>query len=146
LGPGRSTFYNAIQGQPFYTANINCHSCFNPSGTLALNPNAWVDPGAGNWGTAAARYSDFRGARHPLENLSLGRNFRFHESKMNIQVRAEFTNAFNHWYWPNPTTTPATPVLRNSAGQLTQGFGFVNLTGGAGSVPRSGQIVGRFTF
>jgi hypothetical protein len=78
--------------------------------------------------------------------LSLGRNFRFRENKMNLQIRAEFTNAFNHWYWPNPTGTPNTPVVRNNVGQITQGYGFINLTGGAGATPRSGLLVGRFTF
>ncbi|MBV8843372.1 MAG: TonB-dependent receptor [Bryobacterales bacterium] len=146
LGPGRSTFYNAVAGQPFYTQDINCHSCYDPSQTLVLNPNAWVDPGAGNWGTAAARYANYSGARHPSESLSIGRNFRFHEGRMNFQIRADFTNALNHWYWPNPTGTPATPVLRNSAGQITQGYGFINLTGGLGATPRSGLLVGRFSF
>jgi hypothetical protein len=146
LGASRNTFYDRVTGQALYTENINCHSCFDPSQTLVLNPGAWVDPGAGNWGTAAARYADYSGARHPSESLSLARNFRFHESKMNLQVRADFTNAFNHWYWPSPTGTPATPVLHNSAGQITQGYGFINLTGGAGATPRSGLLVGRFTF
>ena len=150
LGPGRSTFYDRVTGQELYTQNINCHSCYDPSQTLVLNPGAWVDPGAGNWGTAAARYAGFDQARHPAENLSLGRNFRFRENKMNLQIRAEFTNAFNHWYWPNPIATnvsPATPTLRNNLGQITQGFGFINLVGGGNAVtPRSGLLVGRFTF
>jgi hypothetical protein len=65
---------------------------------------------------------------------------------MNIQLRAEFTNIFNRWTWPNPTNTPGTPVLKNAAGQLTQGYGFINLTGGAGSTPRAGTLVARFRF
>jgi len=65
---------------------------------------------------------------------------------MNFQIRAEFTNMFNRWTWPNPTGTPGTPVTRNNAGAITAGYGFINLTGGAGATPRSGQMVARFTF
>ncbi len=141
---GQSTFYNRVQGQPIWTQDINC-KCFNSSQTLTLNPNAWVDPGAGNWGTAAARYADFSGARRPTENISLGRIFRIKE-KTQLTVRAEFTNMFNRWTWPNPTTTPGTPVQRDRFGNITSGYGFINLVGGAGAVPRSGQMVARIQF
>jgi len=150
LGSGRGTLYNRIPGQPLYTQDINC-KCFNPASTLVLNPGAWQDPGAGNFGTAAARYSDYSGARRPSENINFGRIFRLNESgRMQIQIRAEFTNMFNRWTWPNPTGTPGTPVTHanpadpNSA--ITGGYGFINLVGGAGATPRSGQMVARFTF
>jgi hypothetical protein len=78
--------------------------------------------------------------------LSIGRNFRFHEGRITVQISADFANAFNHWYWPNPTNTPATPFLCNAAGQITQGYGFINLVEGAGATPRSGLLVGRFSF
>jgi len=143
---GQSTFYNRVPGQALYTQDINC-KCFNTAQTLVLNPNAWVDPGKGNWGTAAARFSDFSGARRPSENISLGRLFRLTESgRTQLQVRAEFTNMFNRWTWPNPTTTPGTPVTHDNAGNITGGYGFINLVGGAGATPRSGQMVARFTF
>ena len=145
LGSGRTTLYNLVPGQSIYAENIDC-KCFNTNTTLALNPAAFSDPGAGNWGVTAARLGYYRAARHPSENANFGRNFRFHEDKYNLQIRAEFTNLFNRWSWPNPTNTPGTPVLKNAQGQLTQGFGFINLTGGAGSTPRNGQIVARFTF
>ena len=74
---GRNTFYNRVSGQPLYTQDINC-KCFNPSQTLVLNPLAW-HPGAGKWGTAAARCADYSGARRPSENISLGRIFRMTE-------------------------------------------------------------------
>jgi hypothetical protein len=145
LGSGRSTFYNLNPNQPIYTQDINC-KCFDTSQTLALNTNAFVDPGAGNWGVTAPRVSYYRAARHPSENANFGRNFRFHESKMNLQLRAEFVNIFNRWSWPNPTGTPGTPIARNNAGQLTAGYGFINLVGGAGSTPRAGTLIARFTF
>jgi hypothetical protein len=146
LGSGRGTLYNRVAGVPLYTQDINC-KCFDPSQTLTLNAAAWQDPGAGNWGTAAARYTDFSGARRPTENINLGRIFRLTESgRTQIQVRAEFTNMFNRWTWPNPGGAPGTPIVRNSLGQITSGYGFINLTGGAGATPRSGQLVARFTF
>ena len=147
---GQGTFCNRVAGQPIYTQDINC-KCFNTTQTLALNSNAWVDPGAGNWGVSAARYADYSGARRPSENISFGRIFRLTESgRTQIQVRGEFTNMFNRWTWPAPTGTPNSPVQRavpsdpNSA--IISGYGFINLNGGAGAVPRSGQMVARFTF
>ncbi len=143
---GQSTFYNRVPGQPILTQDLNC-KCFDPSQTLALNSDAWQDPGAGNWGTAAARFADFSGPRHPSENINLGRIFRLTESgKAQLQIRAEFTNMFNRWTWPNPGGTPNSPVRYDSAGNLTSGYGFINLVGGAGATPRSGQMVLRFTF
>jgi hypothetical protein len=102
-------------------------------------------------GVSAARYADYSGARRPSENISFGRIFRLTESgRTQIQVRGEFTNMFNRWTWPAPTGTPNSPVQRavpsdpNSA--IISGYGFINLNGGAGAVPRSGQMVARFTF
>jgi hypothetical protein len=150
LGANRGTLYNRIAGQPLFTQDLNC-KCFNPSTTLALNPGAWVDPGAGNFGTAAARYSDYSGARRPSENINFGRIFRLTESgRTQLQIRGEFTNMFNRWTWPNPTGTPGSPVTHavptDPTSAITGGYGFINLAGGAGAVPRSGQMVARFTF
>jgi hypothetical protein len=39
------------------------------------------------------------------------------------------------------TAVPGTPN-----GVYTSGYGYINTIGGAGASPRSGQIVGRFTF
>jgi hypothetical protein len=38
----------------------------------------------------------------------------------------------------------AVPSDPNSA--IISGYGFINLNGGAGAIPRSGQMVARFTF
>jgi hypothetical protein len=149
LGSGRATLDNRVAGVPLFTQDLNC-KCFNPASTLALNPAAWVDPGAGNWGIAAARYSDYSGARRPSENISLGRIFRLKENgRMKLMIRAEFTNMFNRWTWPNPSTalsptTHAIPTDPTSA--ITGGYGFVNLVGGAGATPRAGQMIARLTF
>jgi hypothetical protein len=106
---------------------------------------AWSNPAPGQWGTAAAYYSDFRYQRRPVENISLGRIFRIKE-RTSLQIRAEFTNMFNRTEMNNPTATNAlaTPQ-RNSAGQTTAGFGYIN-TGTTFSAPRQGQLIARFQF
>src|SRR5262249_40151687 len=74
----RGTFANRVPGQPLFTQELNCH-CYDPNKTFVLNPNAWSDPAAGQFGTAAAFYSDYRAQRRPQESLALGRTFRFRE-------------------------------------------------------------------
>jgi hypothetical protein len=141
----RSTFANRVPGQPLFLQDLNCH-CFDPTKTLVLNPNAWTNPPAGQFGTSAAYYSDYRYQRRPAENLSFGRVFRVKE-RMSLQVRAEFTNIFNRQIWGNPTATNAqatTTTLANAL--LSGGFGYINTTNGAGAAPRSGMLVARFQF
>jgi hypothetical protein len=116
------------------------------TGTIADPADAVVpNPSPGQWGTAAAYYSDFRYQRRPVENLSLGRVFRIKE-RATLQVRAEFTNIFNRTEMSNPTATNplATPSL-NGLGQYTAGFGYINL-GTTFSAPRQGQLIARFQF
>ncbi len=140
----QSTLFNRVPGQPLFTQDLNCH-CFDPSKNLVFNPDAWSNPGPGQWGTAAAYYSDFRYQRRPVENMSLGRIFRIKE-RATIQIRAEFTNIFNRTEMSNPTGTNAlaTPQY-NNLGQTTAGFGYIN-TGTTYSAPRQGQLIARFQF
>ena len=124
-------------------------SAFVPEGTglPLLRSEQRVDPQPpGAWGTAATYYSDYRTARRPDEQLSLGRNFRIRE-KMAFSVRAEFFNVFNRVYLNNPDSTNAlaATVVNQATGQVTSGFGRIN-TGTTFNPPRSGQIVARFTF
>ena len=68
---------------------------------------------------------------------------------MNLQIRAEFQNVFNrHFYGAPNSTNPASLTaktnLNNTA--LSAGYGFVNFVTGAGSRPRTGLMVARFTF
>jgi hypothetical protein len=142
----RSTFANRVPGQPLFLQDLNCH-CFDPTKTLTLNPNAWVDPPAGQFGTSAAYYSDYRQPRRPTENLSIGRLFPIRE-KMNFQIRAEFTNIFNRYSLPSPSSTnfAATTTTFPTTGLLSGGFGFSSTTNGAGSTHRAGTIVARFQF
>jgi hypothetical protein len=87
--------------------------------------------------------------------MSFGRNFRLgKEGKYNFFIRAEFQNIFNRLFLSMPLTGTASPTLSanpstpatSAAGVYTGGYGYIATLGGAGAVPRSGQIVGRFTF
>ena len=157
---GRTTFANRVPGQPLTTVDLNCH-CYDPNTTFVLNQNAWSTPAVGQFGTAAAYYSDYRYQRRPVENLAFGRTFRIKE-RASLNVRAEFTNLFNRAGIPNPTngqgpgqTSASTQLCSNNAAvsssscptQNTGGFGWVN-TNPATPVlfPRQGQLVARFQF
>jgi hypothetical protein len=140
----QGTFVNRVPGQPLFLKDPNCH-CIDPTKDLVLNPAAWTQPGAGQFGTAAAYYSDYRYARRPDEQMSLGRVFRIKE-RMSFQVRAELFNVFNRTYLNNPSNgnAQATTTYKTN-GQLSSGFGFIN-NGSVYSAPRTGQIVARFQF
>jgi hypothetical protein len=141
----RSTYADRVPGQPVFLQDLNCH-CFDPTKTLVLNPNAWTNPPAGQFGTSAAYYSDYRYQRRPAESMSFGREFRIKE-RVSLQVRAEFTNIFNRLVLPNPAVTNAQATTTyGAAGLLSAGFGFINDTNGAGSMPRSGTLVARVSF
>jgi hypothetical protein len=140
----QSTLFNRVPGVPLFTHDLNCH-CFDPNQNFVLNPAAWSNPGPGQWGTAAAYYSDFRYQRRPVENLSIARVFRIKE-RASLQIRAEFINVFNRTEVNNPTVTnPLATQTSSSTGQTTAGYGYLN-TGTVFSAPRAGQLVARFQF
>jgi len=141
----RSTNANRVAGEPLFLKDLNCH-CIDPNADFVLNSKAWADPAPGQWGTAAAYYSDYRYARRPDEQLSIGKMFRLKES-MSFQVRAEFFNIFNRLQLNNPDSGNALAAQARAAGVPTSGFGRVNPGGVFGDRPaRSGQIVARFQF
>lgn len=141
----QSTFANRVAGQPLWTKDINCHSCFDPNKDFVLNPNAWADPPPGQFGTSAAYYSDYRQQRRPMEYVSLGRIFRISEG-INLSVRADFMNIFNRAFPNDPMSTNAMATqLRNAAGQPIYGFGWINTTS-VYAMPRQGIIVARLHF
>jgi hypothetical protein len=144
-GPTNGTLSDRVPGQPLFLQDLNCH-CFDPTKTLVLNPKAWVDPPAGQFGTAAAYYSDYRQQRRPTENLAFGRVFRITE-RANVQIRAEFQNIFNRTEINNPTSTNAasTALTSPTTGLYTSGFGYIS-TANVFAQPRQGQIVARFQF
>ncbi|MBV8843598.1 MAG: TonB-dependent receptor [Bryobacterales bacterium] len=146
----QSTFANRVPGQPLFLQDLNCH-CFDPQTTIVLNPNAWVDPPVGQFGTSAAYYGDYRRQRHPIENMNLGRTWRVKE-RTTINIRMEFTNVFNRSVFSDPASTNAKAVVTHAPnGNITGGFGSIAATGtiaasGLNLQPRSGTLIGRITF
>ena len=125
-----------------------------------LNPAAWVEPAYGTFGASAPYFNDFRWQRQPSESMAFGRVFRIKE-RYSFQVRAEFQNIFNRLFYSTPSdgagfaapfvtiTTPTghgNSLSGTTPGLLSSGFGYVNWVNGGAALPRSGQIVGRFTF
>ena len=140
----RSTVANRVPGQPIFTQDLNCH-CFDPNKTFVLNPNAWSDPVAGQWGNSALYYGDYRTNRRPQENFNFGRNFRMTE-KVVLNIRGEFTNVFNRASLNSPTSTNSLATqTRDAFGQTTGGFGWIN-TSSLATDPRSGVLIARITF
>jgi hypothetical protein len=131
---------------------VDLNSNFDPATTFVLNPKAWSQPADGQFGTATAYYNDFRGRRHPTENMSIGRNFRFgNDGRVVLNIKAEFTNIFNRLYVPVETvaaTNIGDTQTYKAGGVLTSGgFGYINMQSpSVGANVRQGQIVGRLTF
>jgi hypothetical protein len=141
----QSTRMERVPGQPLYLKDLNCH-CIDPYKDLVFNPAAWRDVPQGQWGPGTPFYNDFRNARRPDEQFSLGRMFNLSKWRegMSFQVRAEMFNAFNRLYLANPAGGPASATTFNAQGRLTGGFGWIDPTSTSGGLPRNGQLVGRF--
>jgi len=142
----RSTYFNRVPDVPLYTKDLNCH-CIDPTQNLVLNPAAWANPAAGQFG-GAPYYNDFRYERRPSESMSLGRVFSFKEQRYRLTLRMNFQNIFNRTQLSNPTATnPLAPVTHGATGLLTGGFGFINYVGGSTFLPpRQGTLEMRFQF
>jgi hypothetical protein len=149
---------NYVPGQSFFASGFNPNSHFDPTKTLVLNPAAFTQPAPATFGVSAPYYINNRWQRQPAESLSVGRIFRIRE-KYQLQIRAEFQNVFNRVFYSAPSTgvgggganaATATanpfPVLGSTSGALSGGYGYVSSFNGAGSQPRSGQLIARFTF
>jgi hypothetical protein len=138
----RSTLMNRVPGVPLYTENPNGH--IDPNSQFLLNPAAWSDAPAGQWGYAAPYYSDYRSRRAPGENMSLGRIFPIWE-KTTLEIRGEFFNVFNRIQVPGPSSgNPLQTQVVNAAGVPQSGFGYMNAS--SGTQGRTGQVVARFVF
>jgi len=143
LGQGVGTRMNRVEGQPLFLKDPNC-GCIDPRQNLLLNPAAWADAAPGQFGVSPGFHNDYRWQRQVSENVNFGRRFPIKE-RMAFDLRAEFFNIFNRLMLPAPTSgNPAAQVTRNSAGELSGGFGFINPNGVGGQ--RNGQIVARFEF
>jgi hypothetical protein len=139
-----NSYANRVPGQAPFLADLNDHDN-DPARTLYLNPAAWIDPPAGQFGGSAAYYDDYRLQRRPTESFNFGRTFRIKEN-VTFNVRGEFSNVFNRTQMNNPSAANATTApAKNALGVYTNGFGFIN-TGGTASLPRQGTIVARLQF
>jgi hypothetical protein len=141
----QTTRMNRVPGAPLFLKDLNGH--VDPNRDFVLNPAAWVDAPAGEYGTSPAFYDDFRYQRRPDEQFSFGREFPL-PGRRTFSVRAEFFNAFNRTQMNNPnhsTSNPLNPLqtqTRNAQGVPTAGYGRID-TGSTYAGPRSGQIVAR---
>ena len=126
----RPTYDSRVAGQSLFLEDPNCY-CIDPMQAFILNPKAWAEPAAGQFGGGALSYNDYRQQRLPDEQLNLGRTFRIRE-RMSLQVRAEFA--------------AATPV-GNAQGNVFSGFGAI-LMGNRdmGENLRTGPLIARITF
>jgi hypothetical protein len=153
---GATTFWNFASGGDANLITVDPNSHFDPTKQLVLNPAAWTDAPAGQFGSTAAFYNNYRWQRQPSEALSFARNFAIgKERRYNLQIRGEFQNIFNRHFFsaptatnPGATTLAANPFIQGGTGTggLSGGFGYVSYLNGAGDTPRSGQAVARFTF
>ena len=138
----RGTYYNRVPGVDPFLKDLNCH-CIDPTKDLVLNKDAWANPAAGQWGTAAPYYNDYRFERRPSESMTFGRVFQFgtEAHPMKLTFRMNFTNIFNRTQLSNPSAplgqgpSPATATVTSSAGLLTNGYGFINYQGGSTFLP-----------
>jgi hypothetical protein len=146
---GSGTYWNRVPGEPLLLTDPNAHD-WDPTQTLVLNPKAWTDAPAGTFSATAPYYNDYRWQRQPSEALSLGRRFPLgnREFPATLEIRMELNNVFNRNFLGSPSASnPSAIVARNNpGGALSSGYGFVNTFNGAGSRPRSGQIVARINF
>ncbi len=142
----QSTRMNRVPGQPLFLKDPNCGCHRSEEG-----------PGAEPGGLGRRTARTVRDLVRLLQRLplaasghgehELGTRFPIKE-RMSFEIRAEFFNIFNRLFRARPPFNPTAAVTRNSAGELTGGFGFVNANGNPpdGSRPRTGQLVARFQF
>jgi len=141
----QNTYANRVPGQPLFTEDLDCNNCYDPEQDFVLNPNAWEDPPAGQFGNSPAYYSDYRQMRRPAEAMSIGRIFPIKEG-ITLNIRADFQNVFNRLVFGDPYSTNAKSTQRSNptTGETTSGFGYINTT--RGTSPRTGVMVIRLRF
>lgn len=138
-----NTTMNRVAGVPLYTKDLNCR-CIDPNKDFALNPAAWTDAPAGQMGTAAPYYSDYRTRRLATETMSLAKAFTIRE-RVSFNIRFELFNVLNRIQLPSPTSSNPLATQRvSSIGVPQSGFGYINAAGTSGQ--RVGQLVMRVRF
>ncbi|HTG89795.1 MAG TPA: carboxypeptidase regulatory-like domain-containing protein [Vicinamibacterales bacterium] len=141
----QNTRMSRVEGQPLYLKDLNNSGDYDPNRDFVLNPSAFANPAAGQFGASLPYYDDFRYQRRPDEQLSFGRNFRL-PGRTRFEVRAEFFNAFNRIQLNNPdATNPLQTQQTNAQGVPTSGYGRIN-TGTVYGPPRGGQLVMRLSW
>jgi len=146
---GASAQYMArVAGQPIFLSDPN--GKIDPTQQLFLNPAAWTECGpTATFGCGSPRYTDFRQRRTPQENIGLGRRFVLSDSHAGrfFEIRVEMYNPFNRIVFPNiGVGNPTSGPTRNSNGQLTGGFGFMNVNSIATGTARNMLAVARISF
>lgn len=145
---------SVVNGATVYDPNASSYLAggLTATGTCPTSTCAWSNPPAGQWGATAPYLEGYRWRRRPSEAFNIGRNFRFgRENRFVLNVRAEFQNVMNRMFYSAPSSgAPQTSVITGltQGGMFvpTGGYGVVNTFNGAGASPRSGVLVGRFTF
>ncbi len=103
----------------------------DPAKFRLLDINAWSQPALFTFGNAAPSYNGLRAFGAVSEDFSLQKNFAIIE-KHQIQVRAEFFNAFNRVNWGGPAASINAPA----------NFGRITST----DPPRSIQLALKYMF
>ena len=145
---GVTQYMTRVPNQPLYLTDPNGH--IDPTEQLLLNPAAWVECGpTATFGCGAPRYADFRQRRSPQEDIGLGRRFVLsdaHTSRF-FEIRMEMYNPFNRIVFPAiGVGNPVTAATHNSNGQLTGGFGFMNVNNIVAGTARNMLVVARLSF
>ena len=107
------------------------HGSFDPGRDLYLNVAAFSQPAAFTLGSAAPNYGDMRTFGLRNENISVLKNFQVAEGH-NLQLRAEFFNAFNRVNFGGPSANLNAPA---TYGKIT-----------SAGPPRSIQLVAKYVF
>jgi outer membrane receptor protein involved in Fe transport len=145
---GASTQYmTRVPGQPLYLTDPN--GKIDPTQQLFLNPAAWTECGpTATFGCGAPRLADFRQRRSPQEDIGLGRRFVLSDAHGRFfEIRMEMYNPFNRIVFPTiGVGNPITAATHNSNGQLTGGFGFMNVNNITAGTARNMLVVARIAF
>jgi hypothetical protein len=148
LAGAATQYMTRVPGQPLYLTDPN--GKIDPTQQLLLNPAAWAECGpTATFGCGAPRYTDFRQRRSPQEDIGLGRRFVLsdqHTARF-FEIRMEMYNPFNRLVFPAiGVGNPITAASHNSNGQVTGGFGFMNVNNIAAGTARNMLVVARLAF
>jgi len=127
---------NLVSGQPFY---INDPTV--PTGRR-FNPSAFSTPAPNEQGNFPR--NGLRGFPASQVDLALRRQFKLGE-RVQLQLRGELFNLFNHPNFGPPTTSITSPLFGQPTSMLNHTLGGLNALYQIGG-PRSGQLSVKVTF